>query len=168
MEIIRLKKQLDKKRKPIDKQSAFLEFKGLPEGKQYEDQIVNNRQDLKDKKQNVKYLTELCNTTKKEIDQIKQKLDEKSEEKKKQMRDELAGIDDDEGMGIANGEGQQEIIDEEELGYLQRMKELKKTYRDNYEQLKSLRGEVYYIQQSIDQLKQQLVSAFEDWYIATF
>jgi len=33
------------------------------------------------------------------------------------------------------------------------MKELKKKYRENYDQLKSLRGEVYYIQQSIDSLK---------------
>lgn len=48
------------------------------------------------------------------------------------------------------------------------MKEVKKQYRENYEQLKSLRGEVYYIQQSIDSLKQQLVSSFEDWYLATF
>lgn len=37
MEIIRLKKQRDKKRKPIDRQSAFIEFKGLPEGKTFED-----------------------------------------------------------------------------------------------------------------------------------
>ena len=69
------------------------------------------------------------------------------------MREDLAGIDDDDNNG-ANGEIQQEIIDEEELGYLQRMKELKKQYRENYEQLKSLRGEVYYIQQSIDSQKQ--------------
>ena len=37
MEIIRLKQQTNKKRPPIDKQSAFVEFKGLPEGKVYED-----------------------------------------------------------------------------------------------------------------------------------
>lgn len=37
MEIIRLKKQRDKKRKPIDRQSAFIEFKSLPEGKNFED-----------------------------------------------------------------------------------------------------------------------------------
>lgn len=48
------------------------------------------------------------------------------------------------------------------------MKEQKKQYRQNYEELKKQRGEVYYIQQSIDALKQQLVSAFEDWYVATF
>lgn len=41
-------------------------------------------------------MTEICNSTKREIDQIKEKLDEKAEEKKKQMRDDLnAGMDDD-------------------------------------------------------------------------
>jgi hypothetical protein len=60
------------------------------------------------------------------------------------MREELVGLDDDDG-GLGSGEAQQEIIDEEELGYLQRMKELKKYYRDYYESLKQMRGEVYYI-----------------------
>jgi hypothetical protein len=68
MEIIRLKKQRDKKRKPLDKQTAFIEFKTLPEGKGIEDQIVSNRQELKDKKMKVKEMTETCNQTKREID----------------------------------------------------------------------------------------------------
>lgn len=37
LEIIRLKKKREKKRKPIDKQTAFIEYKTLPEGKEYED-----------------------------------------------------------------------------------------------------------------------------------
>ena len=37
MEIIRLKKEKGRKRLPIDKQSAFLEFKSLPEGREIED-----------------------------------------------------------------------------------------------------------------------------------
>lgn len=169
LEVLKLKKQREAKRKPIDKQQAFLEFKQMAEGRTYEDQILSNRQDLKDKKLLVKQLTEVCNTTKRDIDTVKAKLDEKAEEKKRQMREDLAGMEDDEGMG--NGEGgelQQEIIDEEELSYLQRMKELKRSYRDNFEKLKNLRAEVFYIQQSIDTLKQQLVGAYEEWYQATF
>ncbi|CDW85408.1 kinesin motor domain-containing protein [Stylonychia lemnae] len=167
LEMMRLKKQREAKRKPIDRQQAFIEFKNLPDGRQFEDQILNNRQELKDKKVKVKVLTEQCNNTKKEIDTIKAKLDEKAEEKKKNLREDIAGIDDDDGQG-GNGEVQQEIIDEEELSYLQKMKEMKKKYRENYDLLKSLRGEVYYVQQSIDSLKQQLVSQFEDWYTLTF
>jgi hypothetical protein len=40
---------------------------------------------------------------------------------------------DEDDLGNPIGEGKQEIIDEEELGYLQRMKELKKIYRERYE-----------------------------------
>lgn len=86
------------------------------------------------------------------MDLVKTKLDEKAEDKKKQLKNDLA-IDDEDYQN--NGENNtQEIIDEEELGYLQRMKELKKAYRETYEQLRTLRGEVNYIQQSIDTLKQ--------------
>jgi len=45
------------------------------------------------------------------------------------MREELLEDED-------NADQQQEIIDEEELQYLQRMKEFKRLYRDKYEQLK--------------------------------
>jgi hypothetical protein len=54
LEIIRLKKKRDKKRKAVDKQTAFIEFKIIPEGKQYEDLIINNRNELKDKKMKIK------------------------------------------------------------------------------------------------------------------
>lgn len=48
------------------------------------------------------------------------------------------------------------------------MKELKKSYRESFEQLKNIKAEVFYIQRSIDELKQSLVSAFEEWYANTF
>jgi hypothetical protein len=44
----------------------------------------------------------------------------------------------------------QEIIDEDELVLLQRMKELKKDYRGAYTQLKSVKTEVSLMTQSID------------------
>ena len=44
------------------------------------------------------------------------------------------------------------------------MKDTKKVYRDNFEKLREAKGQVFYIQQSIDTLKQALVSAFEDWF----
>lgn len=99
LEIMRLKKQREKKRKPIDRQSAFLEFKSAGEGKAIEDQVLSNRNELKDKKVRVKELSEKCNTFKREMDQIKAKLDEKAEEKKLQMKEDLAGLDDDDFTG---------------------------------------------------------------------
>lgn len=156
-----MKKQRDRKRKAIDRNQAFIEFKGLPQGKELEDQIIQHRNELKDKKLRIKQLTDQCNQTKRELDQVKLKLDEKAQEKKKQLPDELMPDDDQDNQV-------QEIIDEEELAYLQRMKELKKSYRENYQGLKEVKGEVFFIQQSIDQLKQQLVQEFEDWFVATF
>jgi len=43
MEIIRLKKQKNKKRKPVDRQTAFIEFKATAEGKNIEEQIITSR-----------------------------------------------------------------------------------------------------------------------------
>lgn len=71
---------------------------------------------------------------------MKEKLNDKQVEKKKQLQNEFAGLEDDE-MGNPGGDGQQEIIDEEELGYLQKMKELKKTYREKYDQLATLKND---------------------------
>ena len=64
---------------------------------------MNGRQELKDKKAAVKELTEDCNACKREIDAVKAKLDEKAEEKKKQMREDLAVDDDEPGTGQDGG-----------------------------------------------------------------
>jgi len=71
-------------------------------------------------------------------------------------------------MDEEDGIDQQEIIDEEELGLLQRMKDLKKRYRDSYEALRQKKSEVMYCQQAIDNAKSELVSLFEEWYNRTF
>ena len=62
------------------------------------------------------------------------------------------------------GENQQEIIDEEELQYMQQLKEVKKQYRENYESLKQVKTETNFIESTIEKLKSQLVSIFESWY----
>ena len=47
-------------------------------------------------------------------------------------------------------DGPQEIIDEDELALLQRMKELKKNYRAYYADLKTIKSTCSQISQSID------------------
>lgn len=98
LEQLRLKQQRQKKRKAIDRQTAFVEFKTLPEGKEIEDQILSNRADLKDRKQQVKVFTEQCNAAKRDLDLIKEKLDQKAEEKRMTMREDMAAFED-EGEG---------------------------------------------------------------------
>ena len=65
-------------------------------------------------------------------------------------------------------EATEEIIDEEELVMLRQMKDLKKTYRDNFNTLKNHKFEFAETQKQIDLLKEQLISQFEIWYAAEF
>lgn len=62
----------------------------------------------------------------------------------------------------------EEIIDEEELVMLRQMKDLKKTYRDNFGVLKNEKREFSETQKQIDLIKEQLISQFEIWYATEF
>ena len=62
----------------------------------------------------------------------------------------------------------EEIIDEEELVMLRKMKDLKKIYRDNFAELKNYKTEFAEGQRQIDTIKEQLISAFEEWYAVEF
>lgn len=66
------------------------------------------------------------------------------------------------------GEQAEEIIDEEELVLLRQMKDLKKVYRDNFNDLKNLKGDLQDAQSQIDIVKEQLLTNFEGWFRATF
>ena len=82
------------------------------------------------------------------------------------MPNNMGGVDEDELMD--NEDGAQEIIDEEELLFLQKMKELKKNYRSAYSELRSTKSQVNQLQGSIDQAKQKMVAQFEQWYDDNF
>lgn len=71
-----------KKRKPVDKQLAFIEYKQEGDGRNLERAIVENRNDIKDKRVTIKNLTQIINTTKVEMDKVKSRLDYKQDEKK--------------------------------------------------------------------------------------
>ena len=62
----------------------------------------------------------------------------------------------------------EEIIDEEELVMLRQMKDLKKVYRDNFQNLKVLKMTHSENQTQIDVVKEQLISQFELWYASEF
>lgn len=141
------RKSRRRKKQVLNKQDAFKEYK-QDEGKTLEDSIKDNRFDLRKKKTEMNKLKETCNNAKKEIDTLKAKLEEKNYEKQKSL--EL--------------EGEEDVIDEEEYNMLKQLKEHKKTYRVNFDKYKELKGECFYIQSSIDQLKEKLIHEFEVWY----
>ena len=75
------------------------------------------------------------NENKGEIDALKARLDRKEEERKVRQRDEQLRQED------MFEEQAEEIIDEEELVMLRKMKDLKKVYRDNFNSLKNTKTE---------------------------
>jgi len=83
-----------------------------------------------------------------EIDELKGRLDRKEEERKMRMRDEQIRSED---MFEDQAE---EIIDEEELVMLRKMKDLKKMYRDSFGQLKNAKDEYSECQRQIDTIKE--------------
>lgn len=77
----------------------------------------------------------MLNTNKGDIDNLKTRLDRKEDERKVRLRDEQLRQDD------MFEEQADEIIDEEELVMLRKMKDLKKIYRDHFSELKNCKSE---------------------------
>jgi len=150
------------KREAIDKQQAFVEFKGNERGMVFENHIRDHRNNIKGKRAEIKTITDTLNLNKKDIDELKARLDRKEEERKVRMRDEQIRGDD------MFEEQAEEIIDEEELVMLRKMKDLKKIYRDNFASLKDAKMELAASQKQVDTIKEQLIAAFETWYAAEF
>lgn len=63
---------------------------------------------------------------------------------------------------------QEVVIDEEELSLLREMKDLKRNYRENFDKLKQTKLVLVDTQTTIDQMKQQIVFEFEQWYADEF
>jgi len=101
-------------------------------GRAIENAILQFREDTKGKRVQTKDLTEKINIGKKMIDNLKAQLDKKEEERRHDRRKQQIDFDDDQL-------DQEEIIDEEELTMLKDMKELKREYRNNFNDLKGLK-----------------------------
>lgn len=87
-----VKSSKKKKREPMDRQKvrltiiqAFIEYKET-DGKQLESAIRSDMHDLKEKKNQAKILTESCNKSRKEMERIKERLDEKRMARKADVR----------------------------------------------------------------------------------
>lgn len=125
---------MSERRKPIDRQSAFVEFKGTEASQSIEQEILSSRNDLKERRGNLKICTDKCNKIKAEIDAVKSFLDHKTQQKKQ------AAYHQSMAPGFnSNADGfddsvpdEHDIIDEEELQRLKELKELKRQYRDSF------------------------------------
>jgi len=129
---------------------------------QLDEKIGGLKQTGKDRRSSIKNVTEDLNKIKKQIDELKMRIDRKEHERKLRFHQEQQRVDDD------FAEPAEEIIDEEELVLLRQMKDLKKVYRDSFTELKSFKQDYEEAQSQIDVVKEQLISSFEGWYRATF
>ena len=97
-----------------------------------------------------KALEKEINDRKREIDRLKEQLDQKRETQK------------------AEGDAAEDVIDEEEFAIIKMLKDHKKEYKKNYDEHRTIKSEMLIIKQNIDQLKQQLILAFDEWYDKTY
>jgi hypothetical protein len=128
-----------------------------------EAQIKDIRNSMQADRVEVRVTTDKLNMIKQEIDKLKTRLDRKEEERKVKGHEMSMRPEDafDEPV-------HEEIIDEEELYLLKQMKDTKKQYRDCFAHLKEKKIDHANSQQQIDVLKEQLITAFEEWYAAEF
>ena len=72
--------------------------------------------------------------------------------------------------GIAKGtfyhyfRSKSDVIDEEEFALIKKLKDLKKSYKTSYEDVKQIKSALIIIKQNNEQLMLDLINAFEKWY----
>ncbi|KAI8807050.1 P-loop containing nucleoside triphosphate hydrolase protein [Cladochytrium replicatum] len=113
--------------------------------------LLENKATLRDKKRSAKEIAERVNDIKRQIDDLKARIESKRFER------------DGNGATSSNNDAMV-VIDEEEFGYITRLRELKQTYRDAFEQLRAVRGDIEYCTRLVDQCRQKLMGEFEHWF----
>jgi len=142
------KKHLDegllKQMQNLDKNQIFSSFKDK-EGKEYNESVIKNIAAMKEKKGEIKDLSERCQSTKENMDRLKNLIQQKQDTKNQE-------------------EIQQGIIDEEEFQYIKDLKDLKKTFKVETEKIKELKSTILLINQNIQQCKALLLQKFEEYF----
>ncbi|XP_069585243.1 kinesin-like protein KIF9 [Ranitomeya imitator] len=138
---------------PPPKAAAFEDFKA-ERGGELNRIFKENKSTLTEQRGKLKEVTQRINLIKKEIDTTSHNLNMAKLEREKQ--------------GAYISEEGQVIIDEQEFGWICRLKDLKKQYRADYDELQDLKAEVQYCQKLVDQCRQRLLTEFEIWYNESF
>ncbi|CAD8210486.1 unnamed protein product [Paramecium pentaurelia] len=132
----------------VDKQQAFSDFKNK-EGSSINQSIIENINQLKEKKDNILILSEVSIQLKNSIESNKAIIAQKQQNKNQEE--------------IAQG-----IIDEEEYGTLKELKDLKKKLKQNQDTIRNLKSEINTIDQNIIQSKAALVQKFEEHFLKKY
>ncbi|XP_075403360.1 kinesin-like protein KIF9 isoform X2 [Tenrec ecaudatus] len=137
---------------PPSKPIAFEEFKS-ERGSEINRIFKENKSILNERSKRASETTQRINAIKQEIDETKEALDFQKSLREKQGDYENKGL---------------MIIDEEEFLLIVKLKDLKKQYRSEYQELRDLRAEIQYCQHLVDQSRHRLLTEFDIWYNESF
>nr|XP_054754258.1 kinesin-like protein KIF9 [Lytechinus pictus] len=132
---------------------AFEEFKH-EKGSEINRILMENKDILKGKRKHCRDLAKTINMTKQEIDVTRNAIEKLRQEKAEQG-------------DFVNEEGEM-VISEEEFQMIRKLKELKASYRSDYDELRQIKSELQYCQKLVDQCRQRLVTEFDSWYSECF
>ncbi|XP_052577924.1 kinesin-like protein KIF9 isoform X5 [Peromyscus californicus insignis] len=137
---------------PPSKPVAFEEFKN-ERGSEINRIFKENKSILNERRKRASETTQRINAIKREIDVTKDSLNFQKSLREKQGEYENKGL---------------MIIDEEEFLLILKLKDLKKQYRNEYQELRDLRAEIQYCQRLVDQCRHRLLMEFDIWYNESF
>ncbi|KAH0627685.1 hypothetical protein JD844_003781 [Phrynosoma platyrhinos] len=138
---------------PPAKAVAFEDFKS-ERGSEINRIFKENKSILNDRRKKMNEVAHRVNMLKREMDTTRQALEAQKLEREQQGE-------------YLNDEGQI-IIDEEEFLLIMKLKDLRKQYRADYNELRDLRSEVQYCQHLVDRCRNRLLTEFEIWYNESF
>ncbi|XP_028334504.1 kinesin-like protein KIF9 isoform X1 [Physeter macrocephalus] len=139
---------------PPAKPVAFEDFKN-ERGSEINRIFKENKSILNERRKRASETTQRINAIKREIDMTKEALNFQKSLREKQGKGEY------EKKGLM-------IIDEEEFLLILKLKDLKKQYRTEYQDLQDLRAEIQYCQHLVDQCRHRLLTEFDIWYNESF
>ncbi|XP_076985607.1 kinesin-like protein KIF9 isoform X4 [Tamandua tetradactyla] len=137
---------------PPSKPMAFEEFKN-ERGSEINRIFKENKSILNERRKRASETTQRINAIKREIDETKEALNFQKSLREKQGEYENKGL---------------MIIDEDEFLLILKLKDLKKQYRSEYQDLRDLRAEIQYCQHLVDQCRHRLLTEFDIWYNESF
>uniref|UniRef100_A0A8C3YMB1 Kinesin-like protein n=1 Tax=Catagonus wagneri TaxID=51154 RepID=A0A8C3YMB1_9CETA len=137
---------------PPCKSVAFEDFKN-ERGSEINRIFKENKSILNERRKRASETTQRINAIKREIDMTKEALNFQKSLREKQGEYENKGL---------------MIIDEEEFLLILKLKDLKKQYRTEYQDLRDLRAEIQYCQHLVDQCRHRLLTEFDIWYNESF
>ncbi|XP_029418107.1 kinesin-like protein KIF9 isoform X5 [Nannospalax galili] len=137
---------------PPSKPVAFEEFKN-ERGSEINRIFKENKSILNERRKRASETTQRINAIKREIDVTKDALNFQKSLRERQGEYENKGL---------------MIIDEEEFLLILKLKDLKKQYRNEYQELRDLRAEIQYCQRLVDQCRHRLLMEFDIWYNESF